>query len=51
MRPDIEPALASKLMFGTVNSLIEWYKPRTGESVSDIADAVVAVTFDGLRKA
>ncbi|EEN87378.1 TetR/AcrR family transcriptional regulator [Rhodococcus qingshengii] len=51
LRPDIEPALASKLMFGTVNSLIEWYRPRAGESVSDIADAVVAVTFDGLRKA
>lgn len=50
LRADVDPALASKLIFGTVNSLIEWYKPRTGGSASDLADAVVAVTFNGLRR-
>jgi AcrR family transcriptional regulator len=51
LRADIDPALVSRLLFGTVNSLIEWYKPRTGGSVDALADAVVALTFDGLRKA
>lgn len=51
LRADIDPALVSRLLFGTVNSLIEWYKPRTGGSANDLADAVVALTFDGLRKA
>jgi AcrR family transcriptional regulator len=50
LRLDVDPALASKLIFGTVNSLIEWYKPRTGGSASDLADAVVAVIFSGLRR-
>ncbi|OZC68415.1 TetR family transcriptional regulator [Rhodococcus sp. 06-462-5] len=50
LRPGVDPALASKLVFGTVNSLIEWYRPRTGGSVQELADAVVALTFDGLRR-
>lgn len=50
LREDIDPALVSRLLFGTVNSLIEWYKPRTGGSVDALADAVVALTFDGLRR-
>jgi AcrR family transcriptional regulator len=47
--PDIDPALVARLLFCTVNSLIEWYRPRAGASPDDIADAVIAMTFDGLR--
>ncbi len=49
LRPGIAPALTSRLVFGMVNSLIEWYRPRGGESVAELADAVVALTFDGMR--
>lgn len=49
LRPGIDPALTSRLVFGMVNSLIEWYRPRGGESVAELADAVVALTFDGMR--
>ncbi|MFC9789408.1 TetR/AcrR family transcriptional regulator [Rhodococcus sp. NPDC127528] len=49
LRPDIDPALTSRLLFGTVNSLIEWYNPQGGGSTERLADAVVAMTFDGLR--
>ncbi|MGV9670063.1 MULTISPECIES: TetR/AcrR family transcriptional regulator [unclassified Gordonia (in: high G+C Gram-positive bacteria)] len=48
--PEVDPALVARLLFGTVNSLIEWYRPRVGISVDDLADAVVAMTFDGLRR-
>jgi AcrR family transcriptional regulator len=48
LRPDIDPAVTSRLLFGTVNSLIEWYKPRGGLGATELADAVVAVAFDGL---
>jgi AcrR family transcriptional regulator len=51
LRADIDPALVARLLFGTVNSLIEWYRPRSGGSADNLADAVVAVTFDGLRRA
>ncbi|ASR05567.1 MULTISPECIES: TetR/AcrR family transcriptional regulator [Mycobacteriales] len=46
----IEPHLLSRLLFGTVNSLIEWYRPRSGGSSTALADAVIALTFDGLRR-
>ena len=49
VRPDVDPALTSRLLFGTVNSLTEWYRPGGGLSAADLADAVVAGTFDGLR--
>ncbi len=49
LRPDIEPALLSRLLFGLVNSLIEWYRPRGGTSPDQVAEAIVRMTFDGLR--
>lgn len=50
LKTGIDPALTSRLVFGMVNSLIEWYRPRPSDSVSDLADAVVALAFDGLRR-
>ena len=49
IRPDVDPALTGRLLFGMVNSLIEWYRPRQGLSKSDLADAVTKIAFDGLR--
>ncbi|MCU1697917.1 MAG: TetR family transcriptional regulator [Mycobacterium sp.] len=49
IRPDADPDLTSRLIFGTVNSLIEWYRPSRGLGAADLADAVVKMIFDGLR--
>jgi AcrR family transcriptional regulator len=49
VRDDIDPHLISRLLFGTVNSLIEWYRPEGGLPVAALADALTAVLFDGLR--
>ena len=46
IRPDIDPGVTARLLFGMVNSLIEWYRPAH----SDLADAVCAIAFDGLRQ-
>ena len=46
---DIDPAIGARLLFGMINSLIEWYRPRGTTSAADLADMVVAVAFDGLR--
>ena len=27
IRPDVDPAVTARLLFGMVNSLIEWYRP------------------------
>ncbi|ANZ41529.1 TetR family transcriptional regulator [Lentzea guizhouensis] len=49
LRADIDPAMTTRLLFGMVNSLIEWYRPQGGLSAAELADTVAAVAFDGLR--
>lgn len=49
IRADIDPHLASRLLFGTVNSLVEWYRPDRGLTVATLADALTAILFDGLH--
>lgn len=50
VRPDVDPLLTSRLLFGMVNSLIEWYRPRGGIGTPELADAICKVAFDGLRR-
>jgi AcrR family transcriptional regulator len=48
IRADVDPGFTARLLFGMVNSIVEWYKPH-GEDSSLLANAVCAVAFDGLR--
>jgi AcrR family transcriptional regulator len=49
IRPDIDPAVTARLLFGMVNSLVEWYRPGRIGGAGELADVVCAVAFDGLR--
>jgi AcrR family transcriptional regulator len=49
IRADVDPKLTARLLFGTVNSLVEWYRPTSNVSARALADAVCAIAFDGLR--
>jgi AcrR family transcriptional regulator len=51
VRTDVDPAVTSRLLFGTVNSLTEWYRPGRGLDADALADALVTTTFSGLRTA
>jgi hypothetical protein len=46
LRDDVEPRLATRLLFGMINSIVEWYRP--GKAEDGVADAVVHLAFDGL---
>jgi AcrR family transcriptional regulator len=48
LRPDLPPELISRLLFGTVNSLVEWYRPGGPVDAGLIAEAIVTMAFDGL---
>ena len=48
VRADVDAATAARLLFGMVNSLTEWYRPRRG-SAERLAATVTALAFDGLR--
>jgi AcrR family transcriptional regulator len=53
LRADVDTRLATRLLFGTINSLVEWYRPQAagGYDREQVADAVVRLAFDGLRSA
>jgi AcrR family transcriptional regulator len=51
LRGDVEARLATRLLFGMINSIVEWYRPEGKGEVdgAQVADAVVRLAFDGLR--
>ena len=50
LRSDIDPDLISRLLFGMVNSLIEWYRPEGPQDAASVADALTKIAFDGLAR-
>lgn len=50
LRADLEPAVAARLLFGMINSVVEWYRPRRGDKPEDLAEAIRLVGFSGLRR-
>jgi len=54
LRADVDARLATRLLFGMINSIVEWYSParagRNGSASSEqVAEAVVRTAFSGLR--
>lgn len=51
LRADVDVRLATRLLFGMVNSIAEWYRPGHDSAIpaGRMADAVVATAFAGLR--
>ena len=62
VRTDVRASVVSRLLFGMINSLVEWYRPGPGGvgagrgtsartvTAQELADAVVRLAFDGLRR-
>ncbi|MDQ1060032.1 AcrR family transcriptional regulator [Arthrobacter globiformis] len=49
LRQDIDPRTVTRLLFGTINSIVEWYKPGGSLSPEKLADDVITMAFDGLH--
>ena len=49
LRDDLDPEVVSRLLFGTVNSLVEWYRPGGALEPADLARTVASLAFEGLR--
>ena len=47
MRGDVEPAVAARLLSGTVNSVAEWYRPGRADAPA-LPEDVVRSVFEGL---
>ena len=50
LRPDLDPAVVARLLFGTVNSLTEWLKPTSEQTAVKLGDVLCSLVFDGLRR-
>ncbi len=49
LRADLDPRLVTRLLFGTVNSLVDWFRPGGAHGRQQVEDALVAFALDGLR--
>jgi AcrR family transcriptional regulator len=48
IRADIDPRVVTRLLFGMVNSIVEWYRPGGPESADQLATDVLAMALEGL---
>lgn len=48
VRADVPPHLISRLLFGMVNSVAEWYRPDGPVSADELAASITALAFEGL---
>ena len=49
LRSDFTPGLVTRLLFGMVNSITEWYRPSYPVDPDTIAEAVTTMAFQGLE--
>lgn len=49
VRSDVDASVATRLLFGMVNSIVEWYRPTGAEGAAELAADVLTVALDGLR--
>ena len=50
LRDDLDPHLVTRLLFGMLNSVTEWYRVDGEHGPQDVEEALVALCFDGLRR-
>lgn len=50
LRADLDPRLATRLLFGMLNSITEWYRPGGALDAPEIAAAVFKIAFEGLKQ-
>jgi AcrR family transcriptional regulator len=48
LRADLDPDVVSRLLFGTVNSLVEWYRPGGAVTPDRLAETLTTLVFDGI---
>ncbi|MFC6355553.1 TetR/AcrR family transcriptional regulator [Luethyella okanaganae] len=49
LRRDIDSRTTTRLLFGMINSIVEWYRPGGPITPDQLAADVLAVALDGLR--
>ena len=50
LRADIDARTTTRLLFGMINSIVEWYRPGGPITPDQLADDVITVAFDGVAR-
>lgn len=48
IRSDILPGVAARLIFGVVNSMVDWYQPQGESPLDELADMVQRFVWEGV---
>lgn len=49
IRDDVDPAVATRLIFGMINSVVEWYRPGGPVDPDELGEDILRVSLDGLQ--
>lgn len=49
IRDDVDAAVATRLIFGMVNSVVEWYRPGGPVAPEELGEDILRVSLDGLQ--
>lgn len=49
IRDDVDAAVATRLIFGMINSVVEWYRPGGPVDPDELGDDILRVSLDGLQ--
>lgn len=49
VRADIDASTATRLIFGMMNSVVEWYRPGGAVDRDQVAHDILTIALDGLR--
>lgn len=49
LRSDLDPKVVTRLVFGMINSITEWYRPDGKLRREELGDSIVALVIDGMR--
>lgn len=49
IRGDVDAAIATRLVFGMINSVVEWYRPEGERDPEALAEDILHTAMDGLR--
>lgn len=50
VREDLDAAVATRLIFGMINSVVEWYRPDGAVDAEALGHDILAVVLDGLSR-
>lgn len=50
LRADLDSGIVTRLLFGMVNSVVEWYQPGGSVGADELAEDMLTLALDGLRR-